>query len=439
MLILALVVGGVGPSSQSARADDPKVPLVAIDPGHGGPDYGTSGTADGKRLLEKELTLRVSKALAEALQKAGYRTVLTRADDRSANGGADRNGDGKVDSADDLQARVDRANEAGASVLVSVHFNGSVDRSLRGPEIYYSPSRPFSAESRRLAEAIMAATTARLAEAKRPVTPRGTFSDAILGGNLFVLGPASGRIVRASHMPGALVEGMFLTNEADARLLNEDATIQALVRGYADGIAAYLGPPPKPAPKQARVAGQAGAFLRPAPLLGTRPLTTLPAGTTVDLAEPARGDAVGNTADWWRVDVKGQAGYVFARLLQPVSGGEPPRPATKPAGQPPRPATKPTGQPTGQPTATPTAETPPKGTRPTRRGTVVADDKLPARLRARPTRESPILARVRVGDSVAVLGEATGEAVEGRSNRWLKVQHGDLVGWIWAPLIEPAG
>jgi hypothetical protein len=46
---------------------------------------------------------------------------------------------------------------------------------------------------------------------------------------------------------------------------------------------------------------------------------------------------------------------------------------------------------------------------------------------------------VRVGEWVGVLGEASGEAVDGGSNRWLKVQHGDLVGWVWAPLIEQAG
>ncbi|HEV8635699.1 MAG TPA: N-acetylmuramoyl-L-alanine amidase, partial [Chloroflexota bacterium] len=311
-LVLALVATGAAPwSPRSARADDPKIPLVAIDPGHGGLDYGTSATVEGRRLLEKELTLRVSKALAEALQKAGYRTLLIRGEDREVNSGEDRNGDGKVDTADELQARVDRANQANATVLVSIHLNGSVDRALRGPEIYYSPNRPFSAESRRLAESIMAATTARLAEAKRPITPRGIFGDTVLGGHLYVLGPPGGRIVRASNMPGVLVEGMFLTNEADAELLAEDATIQALAKGYADGIAAYLGPPPKPGPRLARVAGRAGAYLRPAPLLGTKPLTTLPTGATVELAELARGD---------RVPGAGYPHPSFGRVPDPAAG-----------------------------------------------------------------------------------------------------------------------
>jgi hypothetical protein len=139
------------------------------------------------------------------------------------------------------------------------------------------------------------------------------------------------------------------------------------------------------------------------------------------------GRSGGDAADWWRVDFQGQAGYVFARLLQPLTGSGAAKPSTGPT---------PTGR--SGPDAAPArpGESPPKGAEPSRRGTVATDDNLPARLRARPTRESPILARVRAGDSVRLLGEAGGEAVGGGSNRWLKVQHGELVGWIWAPLIE---
>jgi N-acetylmuramoyl-L-alanine amidase len=416
-LALALLVAGagaLGAVGAPVEAEDPKVPLVAIDPGHGGPDYGTSGTIEGKRLLEKQLTLEVSKGLATALEKAGYRVLLTRDADAAVNAkGADRNADKKVDAADELQARVDRANEADAAVLVSVHFNGSVERSLRGLEIYYSPSRPFAAENKKLADAIMAATTARLGEAKRSVTPRGVLRDSILGGHLFVLGPEGGRIVRASKMPGVLVEGMFLTNDEDLKLLSDPATIQALVRGYADGIASYLGPPPKPQPTRAKLVERAN--LRPAPLLGTKPLVTLPVGATVELAEVVSGDAVGDAAQWWRVDYAGKAGYVFASLLDPIESAAP-----KPA---PTAAPKPVA-----PTPTPVPSDVP-------RGSVQTDDNLPARIRARPHREAPIVARAQPNEQLPILEKAEGESVDGGSNQWLKVQRGEIVGWVWAPLI----
>src|SRR5579884_452015 len=329
LLLAGILLLPVGP--KTARADDQRVPLVAIDPGHDASDWGTTGVANGKKLVEKDVTLPVAKMLSDDLQAAGYRTVLTRTDDTPPGGGQDKTGDGKVDLADDLQARVDRANDAGAAILVSIHFNGSTDHGLRGPAIYYSASRPFAAQSRKLADAVMSALTARMGQAGRPITPLGVLRDSTLGGSLYLLGPAGGRIARASNMPGILIEGLFLTNPDDAALLADPATLQALARGYADGIAAYLGPPPKPAPapkstpKQGLVVGPNGAFLRPAPLLATEPIASLPNGAIVGIAEAATGDDGGAGTDWFRVDYKGQAGYLYAPLVGPAP---PPKTAT---------------------------------------------------------------------------------------------------------------
>jgi N-acetylmuramoyl-L-alanine amidase len=383
-----------------AEAEDNRPPLVAIDPGHGGDDYGTNGVVNGRRLLEKELTLQVARQMAENLTAAGYRTLLLRTEDGAVNRPPrDRTGDGGLDMADELQARVDGANQAGAAVLVSVHFNGSTDRSLRGPEVYYSAARPFAAENRKLAERVMAAITARLAQASRPVAPHGILRDSVLGGSLYVLGPQGGRIARASAMPGILIEGMFLTNTDDAALLADPVTLQALARAYADGVAGYLGPPPKPKPKLARVVGD-GAYLRPSPLLGTQPLTTLAPGTTVDLAEATKGDDVGGATDWWRVNVKGQAGYVFASLLELQDASTAPMPAA------------------------------------VRKVAVRNDDGRPARLRAGPTRQTEIVVRAQPGETLELLDQADGESVDGQSARWLQVRRGNVVGWVWAPLVD---
>src|SRR5687768_9342889 len=114
------VAGSLGLDRPAAvRADDPKTPLVAIDAGHDAKDWGSSGTAAGKKMIEKDLTLAVARQVAEQLKAAGYRTLMTRNDDTppggpadGRSGSADRTGDGKVDLADTLQARVDKANQA---------------------------------------------------------------------------------------------------------------------------------------------------------------------------------------------------------------------------------------------------------------------------------------------------------------------------------------
>ena len=41
-------------------------------------------------------------------------------------------------------------------------------------------------------------------------------------------------------MPGIIGEGLFLTNDDDANALRNDALIEAIARGYAEGIKAYF-------------------------------------------------------------------------------------------------------------------------------------------------------------------------------------------------------
>ncbi|HHW26262.1 MAG TPA: hypothetical protein GXX23_02855, partial [Firmicutes bacterium] len=53
--------------------------IVCIDPGHGGPDPGAVNPVLG--LQEKDVTLEVSKRLAEYLRRAGVNVVLTRETD----------------------------------------------------------------------------------------------------------------------------------------------------------------------------------------------------------------------------------------------------------------------------------------------------------------------------------------------------------------------
>ncbi|TAK25993.1 MAG: hypothetical protein EPO26_01200 [Chloroflexota bacterium] len=409
-LVLALILAGSALLSSTAQAQNaPLPPLVAIDAGHGGIDAGAAGTRDGKRYVERDLALTLARQVSDHLQRSGYRVMLTRASNAAVNGkAADTTGDGKVDVADELQARIDLANGASASVLVSIHFNGSTERKLRGPEVYYSPSRAFAGENRRLADSVMGAIARHLGETEPNLKPRGVQRDSILGGHLFLLGPEGGRIARASRMPAVLIEGLFLTNDDDLSVLARPDTVDRLARAYAEGVASYLGPPPKAAPRRGKVAGTGGANLRPAPLLGAAPIAVLPPGTNVELIEAVKGDQVGGASEWWRINARGQAGFVFAPLIAAVAGsggGDDGRPARD--------------VPTSEP----------------RRMTVRNDDGLPARVRARPSTQSTIVARARPGESVEFVEESNGEAVGGGSDRWIRVRYQSTVGWVWAPLL----
>lgn len=96
-----------------------KIGKVVIDPGHGGHDAGSIGTTG---LVEKEVTLDVSKRLAELIEaNLGSEVVLTRTDDTYIS----------------PEARTQIANSQKADLFISVHVNSSRLSTASGVETYY--------------------------------------------------------------------------------------------------------------------------------------------------------------------------------------------------------------------------------------------------------------------------------------------------------------
>jgi len=58
--------------------------------------------------------------------------------------------------------------------------------------------------------------------------------------HLVLTGPAVPGKVEASRMPGATVEGLFLSNDADAAFLMSAAGWEAVLTAYEQAIAAYF-------------------------------------------------------------------------------------------------------------------------------------------------------------------------------------------------------
>ncbi len=115
---------------------------------------------------------------------------------------------------------------------VSIHFNGGPP-SLRGTETYYNSENAGPA-SLALAEALQRHVVAALRGTGHPVADRGIKEDLLAGkpyGHFFSL---------RGGMPSALVEGLFLSNPAEAALLLRDEARDALAQGYAGGILEYF-------------------------------------------------------------------------------------------------------------------------------------------------------------------------------------------------------
>jgi len=214
-----------------------RAPRIVLDPGHGGAEPGAVSAQPP--LIEKEVVLAISLAVAEELRAAGYAVTLTRESDRAVNiDRRDLNGDGWVDVDDDLQARVDVANEAAADVFLSIHGNGGPPH-LRGGAVYYCASCPGT-EHRQFSLRIRDALSAVLPTLGAGLFGSGLFDEADLGkpyGHLFVIGPKTPRVARANRATAqALVEVLFLSNRADAAILATSTGRTAIARAISRAI-----------------------------------------------------------------------------------------------------------------------------------------------------------------------------------------------------------
>ena len=112
---------------------------------------------------------------------------------------------------------------------------------MRGTETYFNPERDADTGStdRALAELLQRHVVSALADdIGYAAVDRGVKSDLAAGksyGHFFGLrGP----------VPSALVENLFLSNANDAAALRDEATLDALADGCAQGIFEYLAAPP---------------------------------------------------------------------------------------------------------------------------------------------------------------------------------------------------
>ena len=115
--------------SVSGSADKGEEKYVIIDAGHGGVDSGKVGV---NGVLEKELNLQIAKKLEALLNKAGYRTSLTRTEDV----GLYEEGSGSK-KAEDLKNRCTFINEEKPDLVVSIHQNSYTDASVHGAQVFY--------------------------------------------------------------------------------------------------------------------------------------------------------------------------------------------------------------------------------------------------------------------------------------------------------------
>jgi len=187
------------PSQPSQRPIPNGRAIVIIDPGHGGPDPGAVGVGG---LQEKGIVLDIGRQVAGLLQQRGIQALLTRSDDRDL----------------DLEPRVQMAEQADATVFVSIHAN-SIDLSrpdINGLETYYFQSGSD------LAQAIHQTILQSVRLPDRGVRTARFY------------------VLRKTSMPSVLVEVGFVTGRDDAMKLANPSYRAQMADAIARGILQYL-------------------------------------------------------------------------------------------------------------------------------------------------------------------------------------------------------
>jgi N-acetylmuramoyl-L-alanine amidase len=199
-------------SDEAARLAKPPLiarqELIILDPGHGGHDVGTQSIAK-PRYQEKSLNLVTAQFVKDYLQQSGYRVLMTRENDLFVS----------------LDHRAEFVNKHRPSVFVSIHYNAAPSAEAQGVEIFFYPSKANKGrlvKSKRLAHCIL----------KQVIKQTKAKSRGVKQGNYLV--------IRQVHVPAVLIEGGFVTNEAELEKLKDPTYLKRLAWGIARGVEDYL-------------------------------------------------------------------------------------------------------------------------------------------------------------------------------------------------------
>ena len=209
-----------------------KVETVVLDPGHGGYDKGQVSRYGA----EKDFALDVARKLRPILQAKGFRVIMT------------REGDYFVP----LEVRAQIANRARNAIFVSIHFNATNDDpNATGFEIFsftprgapstsdgnvnsnsfnMQPGSSVDAQSMALSACVYHSLLGQLREYDRGIK-RARFA-----------------VLRLTKIPAVLIEGGFLTEGGESKLISNKDWRAKFAGAVAMGIESYQALPIKKQP-----------------------------------------------------------------------------------------------------------------------------------------------------------------------------------------------
>lgn len=228
-------------------ARESSLPIVVIDPGHGGID---SGAVSRSGVLEKDVVLRFARDFAADLRATGlFEVYMTRDDDVFI----------------PLAGRVRFAQNHQADLFISVHADSLVrHRDMRGATVYTLSDRASDEIAQQLVDNerqsemlagmdVTETATNEVADILIDLTRRETtrfslsFAEALVGemstATRMVNNPhrsAGFRVLKAPEVPSVLLELGFLSNEDDVRLLTDTAWRERTVAALSTAVGRFF-------------------------------------------------------------------------------------------------------------------------------------------------------------------------------------------------------
>lgn len=199
--------------------------VIVIDAGHGGSDSGATGNG----YKEKNLTLKIAKAVKTKLEEYSHvKVYLSRANDTYVG----------------LSDRTAYAASVGADAFISIHLNSASTSAPNGCEVYY-PNNHYDTNAFTVGKSLATNIQKNLKalglfdrQIKTKSSANGSrYPDGSLADYYAVI-----RTSKLKHIPGIIVEGAFISSKNDVtKYLNSDAKIQKMAAADANGIATTFG------------------------------------------------------------------------------------------------------------------------------------------------------------------------------------------------------
>lgn len=193
---------------------------VVVDAGHGGID----GGASGEEVIEKDVTLAISKNVQRKLKRLGAEVVMTRSTDGDALAEHAPNDEFptlRERKKQDIFLRETLVKENNPDIFVTIHANAIPEEKWRGAQVFFHKDGHPNSEL--LANSVQTSIKNKL---------KNTDREALSIKQVYLL--------KKTEVPAVLIETGFLSNSEERELLANKKYQEKMADAIVEGIENYV-------------------------------------------------------------------------------------------------------------------------------------------------------------------------------------------------------